>query len=148
MQAQGVCLLQVGIGKSGILRVSSGSDNSVNPARNRGAPNAVIANKTQHKSKMSESAHVKIGIGKIYCITNTNRLRATRTIGKTQPPCVKPDCWRYPRRNGRGEVIGDVPRLVHAQCVNEHQTNETSERADDVLRTIGRMQSSCIIPER
>ena len=41
-----------------------------------------------------------------------------------------------------------MPISVHAQCVNEHQTNETGERADDALRTIGRMQSSCIIPER
>ena len=94
---------------------------------------------------MSESAHAKIGIGKIYCITNTNRLRATRTIGKTQPPCVKPDCWRYPRRNGRGEVVGDVLISVHAQCVNNPQTNE---RADNVQRAIGKMQSSCIVPER
>ena len=138
-------MLQVGVGKSGILRVSSGSDNSVNLARNRGPPNAVITNETQHKPKMSESAHAKIGIGKIYCITNTNRLRATRTIGKTQPPCVKPDWWWYPRRNGRGEVIGDVPISVHAQCGKERQMNES---ANSVQRTIGAVQPSCIAPER
>ena len=136
-------MLQVGIGKSGILRVSSGSDNSVNPARNRWAPNAVTTNKTQHKSKMSELAHANIG--KIYCITNTNRSRAMRTIGETQSSCVKPDCWRYPRRNGRGEVVGDVLISVHAKCGKYHQTNE---RADSVQRAIGKMQSSRIDPER
>ena len=97
---------------------------------------------------MSELAHVKIGIGKLNCITETNTLHSTRPIGRAQPSCVRPNWWWYSRRNGRGEAVGDVPRLVHAQCVNGHQTNETGERADDALRTIGRMQSSCIIPER
>ena len=107
------------------------------------APNAVITNRTQHKSKMSELAHANIG--KIYCITNTNRSRAIRTIGETQSSCVKPDCWQYPRRNGRGEVVGDVLISVHAKCVKNPQTNE---RADNVQRAIGKMQSSCIVPER
>ena len=44
LQAQGVGLSKVGIGRNGILRVSSGSDNSVNPAGIRRAPNAVITN--------------------------------------------------------------------------------------------------------
>ena len=88
---------------------------------------------------------MKIGIGKIYCITNTNKLHSTRPIGKTQPPCVKPDwCW-YLRRNGRGEVIGDVPISVHAKCGKNNQTNES---ADDVQRAIGKMQPPCIVPER
>ena len=43
LQVQGVCLLQVGIGKSGILRVSSGSGSSVNPARNRGPPMQLLS---------------------------------------------------------------------------------------------------------
>ena len=60
LQVQGVCVLQVGVGKSGILRVSSGSDNSVNPAGNRWAPNALVLNKTQDESKMSQSAHAEI----------------------------------------------------------------------------------------
>ena len=88
---------------------------------------------------------MKIGIGKIYCITNTNRLHSTRPIGKTQPPCVKPDWWWYPRRNGRGEVIGDVPISVHAQCVNDCITNESRQRAK---RTIGWVQTSCTTPDR
>ena len=95
---------------------------------------------------MSELAHAKIGIGKLYCITYTNRLRSTRPIGKIQPPCVEPDWWWYSRRNGRGEAIGDVPRLVHAQCICGHQTSATGERPDDVLRTIGWAQTSCVRP--
>ena len=97
---------------------------------------------------MSELAHAKIGIGKLNCITYTNRLHSTRPIGRAQPSCVRPDWWWYSRRNGRGEAVGDVPRLVHAQCVNGHQTNETGERADDALRTIGWAQTSCATPER
>ena len=84
-------------------------------------------------------------LGKIYCITNTNRSRVIRTIGETQPSCVKPDCWQYPRRNGRGEVVGDVLISVHANCVKNHQTNEP---ADNVQRAIGKMQFLCIFPER
>ena len=39
LQAQGVCVLQVGVGTSGELRVSSGLAVALNPAGNRWAPN-------------------------------------------------------------------------------------------------------------
>ena len=54
-------MLQVGAGKGGILRVSSGSDNSVNLAGNRWAPNAPLTNTMQKKSNMSELAHAEFG---------------------------------------------------------------------------------------
>ena len=82
---------------------------------------------------MSELAHAKIEVGKLCSITYKNRLHSTRPIGRAQPSCVKPD-WRwYLRRNGRGEVVGDVPRLAHAQFVGNNQTNE---RADSVQRKL------------
>ena len=110
LQAQGVCLLQVGIGKSGILRVSSGSDNSVNPAGNRRAPNAVIANKTQHnKSKMSELAHAEIG--KIDTATNAGRQRVQRTIGAMQTS-VSPDRRRSSWQQAQGGVVSSLVRFV------------------------------------
>ena len=78
-------------------------------------PNAVITNRTQQKSKMSELAHANIG--KIYCLTNADRPRAIRTIGGTQPSCVKPDHWQKPRRNRRGGVVGNMHRSAHAEFV-------------------------------
>ena len=99
---QGVCLLQVGVGKSGILRVSSGSDNSVNPARNRWAPNAPITNITQQKSKMSELAHAKNG--KIDTATNADRQRGRRTIGAMQTS-VSPDRRQIPWHQVQGGVV-------------------------------------------
>ena len=97
LQAQGVCVLQVGVGNSGILRVSSGSAVAVNPARNQWAPNALVLNKTQGKSKMSQSAHAEIK--KISCITNAVRQRAIRTIGWVQTSCTTPYRWQNSRRN-------------------------------------------------
>ena len=78
-------------------------------------PNAVITNRTQQMSKMSELAHAENG--KIYCITNADRPRAIRTIGGTQPSCVKPDRWQKPRRNRRGGVVGNMHRSAHAEFV-------------------------------
>jgi len=42
-------------------------------------------------------------------------------------------------------VVGDVLISVHAKCGKNHQTNES---ADNVQRAIGKMQPSCIVPER
>ena len=102
-------MLQVGIGKSGILRVSSGSDNSVNPARNRWAPNAVITNITQQKSKMSELAHAENG--KMYTDTNAGRQRVQRTIGAMQTS-VSPDRRRSPWQQAQGGVVSSLVRFV------------------------------------
>ena len=74
-------------------------------------------------------------------ITYENRSHSTRPIGRAQPSCVRPDWWWYLRRNGRSEVIGDAPRLVHAQPGNIHATNLDEQRA---VRTIGVVQPSCI----
>ena len=121
---------KLGIGKSGILRVSSGSDNSVNPARNRWAPNAVITNRTQQQSKMSELAHANIG--KIYCLANANRPRATRTIGGTQPSCVKPDHLQNPRRKCRGGVVGNMLISAHAQLVKNGMRAQERRAGDQI----------------
>ena len=88
---------------------------------------------------MSELEHAKIG--KIYCINNTNRSRAIRTIGETQSSCVKPDGWRYPRRNGRGEVVGDVFISGHAKCMKMGKRSADRQRAN---RAIGEMPTSGI----
>ena len=110
LQVQGVCVLQVGVGNSGILRVSSGSAVAVNPARNRWAPNALVLNKTQEQSKMSQSVHVKIG--KVDATTNADRRRVIRTIGVVQPSCITPERWQNPGRNRQGGVVdlGDGSR--------------------------------------
>ena len=42
-------------------------------------------------------------------------------------------------------MVGDVLISVHAKSVNNPQT---SERADNVQRATGKMQFSCIVPER
>ena len=145
LQAQGVGLSKVGIGRNGILRVSSGSDNSVNPAGIRRAPNAVVTNQIQHNtSKNLELAHADIIVGKLKCITEKYTLHSTRPIGRAQTSCVRPNWWWYSRR----EAIGNVHRLVHAQCICGHQTSARGERPDDVLRTIGWAQTSCATPER
>ena len=78
-------------------------------------PNAVITNRTQQQSKMSELAHANIG--KIYCLANANRPRVTRTIGGTQPSCVKPDRLQNPRRKCRGGVVGNMLISAHAKLV-------------------------------
>ena len=108
LQVQGVCVLQVGVGTSGKLRVSSGLVVAFNPAGNRGAPNAPVLNKTQEKSKMSQSVHAEIGniYIYIYCITNADQQRAIRTIGWVQTSCTTPYRWQNSRRNSRGGVVG------------------------------------------
>ena len=137
---------QVGIGRNGILRVSSGSDNSVNPAGIRRAPNAVMTNKIQHNtSKILESAHANIGIGRLCSIACESKPRSTRPIGRTQSSCVRPYWWLYRRRKCRSEVRGDVLKSVHAQFGNENQMHE---RVTTGRRTIGWAQSSCAKPER
>jgi len=115
LQVQGAGLLTVGIGSvpRGSLCVSSGSGNSVNPASKQRAPNVTNKQETQHKSKNSELAHAKIG--KMYCLTNVYRPRAIRTIGETQPSCVKPDSYQNPRRNCRGGAVGNMLISAHAQ---------------------------------
>ena len=42
-------------------------------------------------------------------------------------------------------MVSDVFISAHAKCVKRPQTNE---RADNVQRAIGKMQPSCIVPER
>ena len=111
LQAQGVGLSQVGIGRNGILRVSSGSDNSVNPAGNRWAPNAPLTNTTQKKSKMSELAHAEIG--KIDTAVNAVGQRASRTIGAMQTSCIAPKRQQNPQRNCRGGVVGPCGSLAN-----------------------------------
>ena len=69
--------------------------------------------KVQRKSKNSELAHANIG--NAYCLTTVYKPRVTRTIGETQPSCVKPDSYQNPRRNGRGGAVGNMLKLVHAQ---------------------------------
>ena len=124
LQAQGVCLLQVGVGKSGILRVSSGSDNSVNPARSRWSPNASITNITQQKSKMSELAHAEIG--KIDTATNAVGQRGRRTIGAMQTSCIAPKRRQNPWQQAQGGVVdqfgslcGQGDQLGGIDCVDE-----------------------------
>merc|ERR1712086_809427 len=115
LQVQGAGLLTVGTGSApkGSLCVSSGSGNSVNPASKQRASNATNKNKVQHISKISELAHVNIG--NAYCLTTVYKPRVTRTIGETQPSCVKPDSYQNPRRNGRGGAVGNMLKSVHAQ---------------------------------
>jgi len=43
------------------------------------------------------------------------RPRAIRTIGETQPSCVKPDSYQNPRRNCRGGAVGNMLISAHAQ---------------------------------
>jgi len=133
LQAQGVGLSKVGIGRapSGILCVSSGSDNSVNPAGIRRAPNAVVTNQIQHNtSKNLELAHAKVIVGKLNCITEKYISHYTRPIGSTPTSGVRPNWWCYPRRKCRGEAIGDVHKSVHAQFVSWNHMKRTR---DDVL---------------
>ena len=108
--AVGVWLLQVGVGKSGILRVSSGSDNSVNPARNRWAPNASITNITQQKSKMSELAHAEI---KKSHQTNERADNAQRAIGKMQSSCIVPERQQSLWSKHQGGVVGRSEVVDH-----------------------------------
>ena len=105
-----------------------------------------MTDKIQHNtSKILESAHANIGIGKLCSIACESKPRATRPIGRTQSSCVRPDWWWYLRRKCRSEVSGDVLRSVHAQFGNEHQMHEC---ANSARRTIGWAQSSCAEPER
>ena len=109
LQVQCVCVLQVGVGKSGILRVSSGSDNPVNHARNRWASNASITNITQTNSKMSELAHAEIG--KIDTATNAVGQRGRRTIGTMQTSCIAPERRQNRWQQAQGGVVGPVGGL-------------------------------------
>ena len=106
LQVQGIGLSTVGIGRApcGILCVSSGSDNSVNPARNRWAPNAYITNITQQTSKMSELTHAEIG--KIDTATNAVRQRGRRTIGAMQTSCIAPERRQILWQQAQGGVVG------------------------------------------
>ena len=56
-----------------------------------------------------------MNIGNAYCLTTVYKPRVTRTIGETQPSCVKPDSYQNPRRNGRGGAVGNMLKSVHAQ---------------------------------
>ena len=122
LQVQGVCVLQVGVGNSGILRVSSGSAVAVNPARNRWAPSALVLNKTQETSKISQSVHAEIR--KRYCITNAVQQRAIRTIGWVQTSCATPYRYQSSRRNSRGGLVDSSDCLSRSRfwspvnCVN------------------------------
>jgi len=127
LQAQGVGLSKVGIGSvpCGILCVSSGSDNSVNPAGIQRAPNAADTKRIQYnKSKNSELAHADIIVGKLKCITEKHMLHSTRPIGSTPTSGVRPNWWWYPRRKCRGEAVGDVHKSAHAQFVNWDRVNQ------------------------
>ena len=108
LQAQGVCVLQVGVCTSGKLRVSSGLA-VASPVGDRGAPNALALNTTQEESKMSELAHAEIG--KIHANTD-HRQRAVRTIGAMQTSCIAAKRQQNPQRNCRGGVVGPWRRLV------------------------------------
>jgi len=117
LQVQGIGLSAVGIGSvpSGSLCVSSGSDNSVNPASKQRSPNAADTKETQYKSKNSELAHVKLVGGQLKCITEKYIPHYTRPIGGASTSDAKPDWWCYPRRKCRGEVSGNLHTLAHAQ---------------------------------
>ena len=102
LQVQGVCVLQVGVGNSGILRVSSGLAGAANPVGDRWAPNALVLNKTQEQSKMSQSVHVEIKkIGQ----TGADRQRANRAIGEMPTSGISTYSQRNPRRNRQGGVV-------------------------------------------
>jgi len=130
LQVQGVGLSKVGIGSvpCGILCMSSGSDNSVNPAGVRRAPNAVGAKQIQHNtSKNLELAHADIIVGKLKCITEKCILHSTRPIGSTPTSGVRPNWWWYPRRKCRGEAVGDVHKSAHAQFVSWNHRSQIGE---------------------
>ena len=117
LQAQGIGLSTVGIGSvpSGSLCVSSGSDNSVNPASKQRSPNAADAKRIQYKSKNSELAHVTLVGGRLKCITEKYIPHYTRPIGGASTSDAKPDWWCYPRRKRRGEVGDNLHISAHAQ---------------------------------
>ena len=129
---------KVGIGSvpCGILCMSSGSDNSVNPAGVRRAPNAFDTKQIQHNtSKNLELAHAHIIVGKLKCITEKYTLHSTRPIGSTPTSGVRPNWWWYPRRKCRGEAIGDVHRSAHAQFGSSDRMKKIGARSDDALNT-------------
>jgi len=111
LQVQGAGLSTVGIGSvpSGVSSGTGVTQHSIGSI----PLHRTDSKKTPHKSKNSELAHANNR--KIYCLTNVNRPRSIRTIGETQPPCVEPDSYENPQRNGRGGVVGNMLKLVHAQ---------------------------------
>ena len=114
LQVQGIGLSKVGIGSvpRGILCVSSGSDNSVNPVGMQRAPNAADPKKIQYnKSKNSELAHAKVIVGRLKYITEKSISHYTRPIGSTPTSGVRPNWWWYPRRKCRGEAV--------TTCINQ-----------------------------
>ena len=117
MQVQGAGLLTVGIGSApkGSLCVSSGSGNSVNPASKQRSPNAADPKETQHKSKNSELAHVKLVGGQLKCIIAKHIPHYTRPIGGASTSGAKSYWWCYPRRKCRGEVGDNLHISAHAQ---------------------------------
>ena len=117
LQVQGVGLSAVGIGSvpRGSLCVSSGSGNSVNPAGKQRSHNAADPKKTQHKSKNSELAHVKLVGGQLKCIIAKHIPHYTRPIGGASTSDAKPDWWCYPRQKRRGEVGDNLHISANAQ---------------------------------
>jgi len=132
LQVQGIGLSKVGIGSvpCGILCVSSGSDNSVNPAGVQRTPNAAETKKIQYKSKNSELAHVTVIGGRLKCITEKYIPHYTRPIGSAPTSGARPNWWCYPRRKCRGEVSGDVHTSAHAQFGSWACTSQNEVRGD------------------
>ena len=83
-------------------------------------PNALVLNKTQEQSKMSQSVHVEIKkIGQ----TGVDRQRANRAIGEMSTSGISTYSQQNPRRNRQGGVVdcGDWFRepsvIVSDACV-------------------------------
>ena len=78
-------------------------------------PNAADPKETQHKSKNSELAHVKLVGGQLKCIIEKHIPHYARPIGDVSTSDTKPDWWCHPRRKCRGRVGDNLHTLAHAQ---------------------------------